>query len=341
MDEYIQKNINMGRISRAWRLMKASWKVFKLDKEMILFPVIASLISITIMGIFAVPIFLNPEYFLSRSTNTIWLLFFLAYLVLYFIGLFFNTAVIGSAKKRLKGDDPTFMDGIHVAAKNWKNLLLWSFISATVGIILALIRTKLKGLGKLIASIGGVFWYYATFFILPVIIIEDKNPIGSLKKSAKVFKDAWGETITGQIGFGIIFGFLGLAGILPIIIALLLCNFPMYPRDIMIATAGVLIGAVYWIIIGSIRNVLHNVYVFSLYQYATTGVLPDPYDSSMVPSMKTDSGREKLTEMRMCPKCGDSSFQIRDDGTAYCYNCGHSKKMELEDDKEDIRSFMD
>ncbi len=94
-------------------------------------------------------------------------------------------------------------------------------------------------------------------------------------------------------------------------------------------------------IIGSIRNVLHNVYVFSLYQYATTGVLPDPYDSSMVPSMKTDSGREKLTEMRMCPKCGDSSFQIRDDGTAYCYNCGHSKKMELEDDKEDIRSFMD
>ena len=44
------------RIQNGWELMRQSWEVLKLDKELLLFPLISGIACILVMGSFALPL---------------------------------------------------------------------------------------------------------------------------------------------------------------------------------------------------------------------------------------------------------------------------------------------
>src|SRR2546426_1001609 len=50
-----------GRISRGWLLMKQSWSVLRLDKELMLFPILSSAACLFVFASFAAPIALVPQ----------------------------------------------------------------------------------------------------------------------------------------------------------------------------------------------------------------------------------------------------------------------------------------
>ena len=225
--------------------------------------------------------FFTGFYFLGLpSLNTlgwIWVVpVILIYFVLFFIVIFFNTAIIACANIRLNGGNPTVSDGLRIASQNIGRILIWAIISATIGMILQAIRERAGWAGKIIAGIIGLAWTYVTFFIIPVLIFEKKGVASSIRRSASLFKQTWGETIIGTFGFGIIFGLLALLGIIPIVLGFLVGS-----------TMGVLIGFVvaffYWAIIGVIASATNGIYVAALYQYATKKQLPSEYDASLIP----------------------------------------------------------
>ena len=191
------------------------------------------------------------------------------YLLFYFIGIYFNTALIGCATIRLEGGDPILKDGLRIANENLRSIARWALIAAIVGIILRALEERAEILGKIVISLIGFAWTMATFFIVPVLIYEKLSVFKAIKRSAHVFKDTWGETFIGHFGLGIIIFLLALIGVIPIVLG-----------HIVGGTTGLFIGLIiaiiYWIIIACVGSAAQGVLTAALYRYATTGkISPD------------------------------------------------------------------
>ena len=256
--------------------MKTSFSVLRKDKEILVFPIISFIACVLIViSFFAGFFFIGIPVIFDQPWLLILIVFFL-YILLFFIVIFFNTAVIGCAGIRLNGGDPTVSDGLHIAIKNIGRIFVWAIISATIGMILQAIREKGGWIGRIFAGIFGIAWSYVTFFIIPVLIYEKKGVPTSIKRSAQLFKQTWGETIVGSFGFGIIFFLLALLGIIPIFLGFATTS-----------NVGIIIGFfiafIYWVILGAIASAINGIYVAALYQYATKKELPPQFDASLIP----------------------------------------------------------
>ena len=241
-----------------------------------IFPVLSFAASAIILMSFFVGFFFLGLPSIETSL-WIWVVFMvLIYFVLFFIVIFFNTAIIGCANIRLNGGDPTVADGFRIASQNIGRILIWALISATIGMILQAIRQRAGWIGTIIAGIIGLAWTYVTFFIIPVLIYEKKGIAPSIRRSASLFKQTWGETLIGSFGFGIIFFLLALLGLIPIVLGVLIGS-----------TIGIVIGVIiaffYWAFIGVVASATNGIYVAALYQYATKKELPPEFDASLIP----------------------------------------------------------
>ena len=266
----------MGKFGTSWKLMKTSLSVLRKDKEIMIFPILSFIACVIILLSF----FAGFWFLGIPSMNTVpylWIVtIFLLYFVLFFIVIFFNTAIIACANIRLNGGDPTVSDGLRIASQNIGRILLWALISATIGMILQAIREKGGWIGRIVAGVFGIAWTYVTFFIIPVLIYEKKGMGSSIRRSASLFKQTWGETIIGTIGFGVVFFALALLGIVPILLGALFGT-----------TASIVIGFIlaflYWAILGVVASATNGIYVAAMYQYATKKQLPPEYDASLIP----------------------------------------------------------
>ena len=265
----------MGRIGRSWKLMKTSFGVIKKDKEILIFPILSMIVSaLIVISFFTSFFFLGGPEMISQPW--VWVVIFVIYLLLYFVVIFFNTAVIGCAHIRLNGGDPTVHDGFQIATQHIGKIFQWAVISATVGVILKAVRQRHGLIGKILAGVVGFAWTYVTFFIIPVLIYEEKGVLSSIKRSADIFKRTWGETFIGSFGFGIIFGLLGLLGLIPIFLGVVMTN-------IYAIVIGFFTAFIYWIILGAVASATNGVYVAALYQFATKRELPSEFDASTIP----------------------------------------------------------
>lgn len=266
----------MGKLGNSWRLMKTSLGVLRKDKEIMIFPVLSFLACAVILVSFFVGFwFLGLPSF--ETNQWLWVIsMFLIYFVLFFIVIFFNTAIIACANIRLNGGDPTVSDGLRIASQNIGRILIWALISATIGMILQAIRERGGWVGKIVAGIFGIAWTYVTFFIIPVLIYEKKGIGSSIRRSASLFTQTWGETLIGSFGFGIIFFLLALLGVLPIVLGYLL-------GSITGLIVGIVIAFFYWAFIGVVASATNGIYVAALYQFATKKQLPQDFDASLIP----------------------------------------------------------
>ncbi len=164
-----------------------------------MFPIFSGILMILIGLLFVGSIFFAG---FAENSPLIIVLLFIMYLVLYFIGIYFNTAIIGCATIRLDGGNPTIKDGFRIANKNLRAIACWALIAATVGVILSAIRERAGVLGQIVISLIGFAWTMAAFFVIPVYIYENLSVSKAIKRSAHVFKDTWGETFIGYFGLG-------------------------------------------------------------------------------------------------------------------------------------------
>lgn len=266
----------MGKFGRSWQLMKTSLGVLRKDKEILIFPVFSFIACIVIVASFFGGFFFLGLPTLMNQPILIILLVFVLYVILFFIVIFFNTAIIGCANIRLNGGDPKVADGLHIATQNIGRIFIWAVISATVGMILQAIRERSGWIGKIIGGLIGLAWAYVTFFMIPVLIYEKRGVADSIRRSATLFRQTWGETIIGSFGFGIIFGLLALLGIIPIILGAL-------AGSMISIFIGLLVAFIYWAIIGTVASATNGIYVAAMYQYATKKELPSEFDASLIP----------------------------------------------------------
>lgn len=258
----------MGRINRGWRLLKASWQVLKEERGLLVLPILS---FILIAGA------ATGFYFLGwdrvADTNDIgvpeylWLAAF--YFVASFVGIYFNAIVVGVAMLRLRGEDPTLGDGARLASSKLGKILAWAAVSATVGVILRSLEERFGWLGNIAIAIIGAAWGAITFFVVPVLLYEPVGVFPSIKRSAQIFKQRWGEQFVGQGSIALI---------------LLLFSLPFILAGGLIGIASPAVGvAIVVLAVGalvSVGSVLSGIFNAALYRFATTGEASGRFDTA-------------------------------------------------------------
>ena len=265
--------------SRSFTLIRENWKVLSLDKEILLFPVLSGVALLIVLLSFVIPIFFSG---LISSSGPLTLgssvlpVLFLFYLLCYFIIIFFNAALIACARIRLTGGNPVFMDGIRSSMAHIVPIFIWSLVSATIGLILRILEGRFNNLiGQIVLALIGAAWSLITYFVIPVMIFEEKGTFQAMKESIGLFRKAWGESIIGQASIGIVFVVLMLVGLIPVGIALLSGSFTLF-----IILAAVYV--VYLAILTVIASALQGIYNTALYLYAKTGSVPEAFTKEIV-----------------------------------------------------------
>lgn len=257
------------KLSNSWELVKASWHVLLADKELLLFPIVSFLASLVVIATFAVPTILAGVFDEFTGVPVVgYVIGFLFYVVMYFVTIFSNSALVGAAMIRLDGGDPTVADGFRIALKHVANILGYAVISATVGMILRAISERGGILGQIVSSLVGLAWGVATFLAVPILVLEDVGPIEAVKRSTSLLKRTWGEQIVGNFGLGTIFGllffFLILVGAGAIALAAATGSLGLIVTMVLLALAAVMLLAM-------VNGALSGIYTAAVYRYAMTG----------------------------------------------------------------------
>jgi hypothetical protein len=254
----------MGRISRGFRLLGASWEVLKQDRELLILPLLSFvLIVIAATGIggigWAAGLFRETDGGTPKSPM-FYVLAFAFYFVTYFISIYFNAAVIGAAMKRLEGGDPTLSDGLRVANSKLSKIAGWAAVAATVGLILRSLEERAGFLGRIVIAIVGVAWSAITFFVVPVLLFEPVGVGQGVKRSGQLFKERWGEQFTGTVGIGLAMFLISLP-----VLAIAAALFAVTPW------LGIGFGVVAIGLLAAVGSALSGVFNAALYRFATTG----------------------------------------------------------------------
>ena len=263
------------KISRSWSLAGQCWDVLKEDPALLVFPLLSSAALLVLLGSFAMPVFalyhsLQPASMAGNTTHTNRLLFYITmygfYVISYTVMMFFNSALISVALKRLDGESASVGDGLRMAFANLPAIVCYAIIAATVGAILRAIEERVGLIGRIVIAIIGAGWTLATAMVLPVLVEESVGPIEAISRSIELLRRNWGENLIGNGGIS-----LGVAVVaIPIIgLAALL----VYTAESTHAFGTIALAMAFFvlamIIIGLVSTTLHAIYTAALYRFAT------------------------------------------------------------------------
>lgn len=273
----------MNAFSRGLRLAMASWNLVRQDRQLLILPIASFLCSVVVTAVFAAGIWgvglpegdqLEPVHYV---------ILFALYVVLAFVTIFFNAAVIGTAMERLKGREASIGDGLKLAREHLGAIFLWAVVTATVGVILRSLSERFGVVGRIVISLIGAAWNVVTFFVVPVLLYEPVGVGQGIKRSASLFRQRWGEGFVGNGAIGIVV-FLASLVVIAVAVALGAVAIPL----------GVVVGVVGLGALLAIGAACSGVFNAALYRYATTGEASGAFSIDDLRSSFRPRGRRGL-----------------------------------------------
>ncbi|HXN23909.1 MAG TPA: DUF6159 family protein [Candidatus Dormibacteraeota bacterium] len=277
----------MGKIGRSWEMVKQSFAILRADKQLMLLPVLSAISCVLIMVVIGgagIGVFLpgikaaqaaGLSWQPSRALAYTFLLLF--YVTNYFCVVFFNVALVGVANSHLSGGTWTVRDGLELAwARKW-TILQWALVAGTVGMLLRMLEERLGWIGRMITKLIGIAWALASFLVVPVLAFEDLTPFDAVKRSAKLFRETWGEKVVGGFSMGLIFLFLAL----PALGLWILAGAVGGVWGFVVGGAMMLL---YFVLLGVVSSAVQGIFNTALYRYACFKQVPEGFSQEMFTS---------------------------------------------------------
>lgn len=272
------------RIANGWELTKQSYRVLMLDKELLLFPLMSGFSCLLVLGSFAAPLW-NSKYINVIMNDqqvpqdpVAYIILFAFYFVNYFVIIFFNSALVACAIIRLKGGDPTVADGFRAAMNRLPQIAGWALVSATVGFILKLIESRSERVGQIVAGLLGMAWSITTYFVVPVLVVEKKNPFEAMKRSVGILRETWGESLVANFGVGMIIFLI----MIPLILLIVAGGFLIASGSIVMGGALIAIGFMLILLVSLVSSAIHSILIAVLYMFAAEEEIPQQFDRSLI-----------------------------------------------------------
>lgn len=263
----------MNRIKRGFRITKLGIHVVKADPELMVYLLFSGIMSVLSFGVvltftgglgFVIG---NDEGFEGGvAVGT-----FISYFIVSVITVFWNAAIIASAYERMTtGRNPSFSYGIKQAMKCFPQILIWGLISGTVGVIIGFFEAMAESDNIVVAIIGHIIsfmisfaWWMTTFFVVPMIVLENSGVFESMKKGPKLFDETWGENIVASVGTGII-NFIVILTIIVVCLPLFIFGEIGAALAFILIVIGIAISSLFFTACDAVNKA-------SLYYYAKTG----------------------------------------------------------------------
>jgi hypothetical protein len=277
----------MGRISKSFAITLESWQILRSEKSLMLFPLISAAASVLVFLSFAVPVAMvliaggadTDSAQAKPALSVVWfLLAFVFYFISFSVANYFNVALIGCALEKFEGRPVSLGIGLRIANSRLPQILMWSAVAATVGVILKAIQERAGFLGKIIIGLIGMAWAIATFFVIPILVIEGLGPIAAVKRSASIIKQTWGEALVARVSVSLV---TGLAMVLTVAVTVGLCVLVAMTIDsIALVAAIAVVGVAALLLVTLIGTTLKEIVNAALYRYATTGAVAPGFSAS-------------------------------------------------------------
>jgi len=265
------------RLSNGWTISMNSFKVLKANTQLIIFPILAGISLLLIIGSFATAILAAHGWDVDNidkpSTISSYALLIGFYIVIYFVIVFFNVALTHCAALYFKGEEPTVIKGLQFSISRIGAIFSWAVFAGTIGAVLKAIQENSGTIGKIITGLLGMVWSIATFFVVPVIAYENLDPIAAFKRSSQLMKQKWGERVGSAFSFGLM-QLLGIA--VAVIIAYLIGTFNEF--------AGIAVGVVGVMLVLAITSAARTIFVSAVY-HNVTGDPVDHFNQQMIDNL--------------------------------------------------------
>ena len=264
-------------IGRSFALVKTSWNILMDDKKLLVFPVISGIATLIVIITFVLPLIIAGTFMDMTSVGPIFFygLIFVFYVISYFIVIFFNTALITCVNAHFLGRKATISDGLSNAAQHLPTILAWALVSATAGMILRVVGRRAGFIGRVATALIGGIWSLVTFFVVPVLILEDKGVVDSVRESVVLIKKTWGESIVGSGSIMLIFIALGVIAFIGVLATLFVGNMVVFG----IAFVAFILLVV---VLAIVASAMQGIFVTALYTYARTGTVPVAFDKDLI-----------------------------------------------------------
>ncbi len=271
-------------IGNTFSLIKMSWRVLQLDRELIVFPILSGL-GVLVIAAIAAGVFggigtldrIGEEGMQLNLVDVI--ITIVVYFASIYVIIFCNAALIAAARERLEGGDPNVASGFRAVRGMWLAILGWTLITGTVGLILRALQAAAQSsdnqimriVGSIIVGMIGAVWAYITFFVVPVLVAERVGPIQAIRRSAGYFNRSWGEQLTAQFSFMLIYFVALLIAAIPVIILALI-----WP--ILAIIAAVILGG---IAIATVAA-MEGIFKAALYEWVAEGKSSQWFDERLL-----------------------------------------------------------
>ncbi|MFA4850671.1 MAG: DUF6159 family protein [Methanoregula sp.] len=262
-------------IGRSFALVKTSWNILMDDKKLLIFPVLSGIVSLIVLLTFALPLLFTDSFMSNSEVGPIMFygLLFVFYVVSYFVVIFFNTALITCVSARLNGKEATIGDGLSNAMRHFGSILAWALISATVGLILQALEEKFGFIGQIAGALVGGAWGLVTFFVIPILILEDKGVVDSVKDSVSLIKKTWGESIVGGGSIFLVFLAIGIVACIGIFVIWMISSSALLAAALLVIVVAIL---------AIVASAMQGIFITALYTYARTGTVPSSFNKDLI-----------------------------------------------------------
>jgi hypothetical protein len=256
--------MRMSRIRRGWALTKKSWALLNSHRELIRFPLYGAVATVLLALVTLGPgLYLLDQDALGGAIP----LLIIGVYILSVVGIYFSVGLAAAANMIFSGQEATVADGLAVARSRFSQICGWAAISTAISLLMGLLENQGGIAGQIGARLIGMAWSLVTFLSVPVIAIEGTGPVETLKRSASIFRQKWGQQITGNLAIGAgVFLFATLPAI-----ALIVAGIAIWSSASFVGALLVVIGALVLAIALLISKALSGVFGVALYRYATEG----------------------------------------------------------------------
>jgi hypothetical protein len=254
----------MRRIKRGWALTKKSWGLLREHPSLIRFPLYGA-VATTLLAI----VTLGPGLYFweeDQLAGAIPIIVIGVY-VLSFVGFYFSVGLAACADMIFRGQEATIGDGLAVARSRIAQISGWAAVSAAISLVMGLLENQGGTLGTVAARLVGMAWSLITFLAVPVIAIEGTGPFETIKRSGTLFRERWGQQITGNIAIG---AAVFLIGVLPAVL-LILAGVALWSAASFLGAVLVVVGALVLAIALLVSRALSGIFGVALYRYALDG----------------------------------------------------------------------
>ena len=258
------------RLSTGFGLTRDSLRVLREHPRLVAFPLLGGSLTLAVGAVFYLAVFLAD---LVDGLLTLAALFGF-YFVTTFVASFCTAGLVASVDDAFHDREPTFRTGLAAAWAVRRQLVVWSTVSALVGVILRVLERSESLLSRYVAGLFVVGWTLTTLFVVPVMVFEDVSTRGLFARSASTFRATWGETLSSNFGIGLL-GFVGwLAGV-AVILAVGAGLFSLVPW---VGTSTVILGMVgLSVAVYLVGRTVQGIVKTALYVYATEGTVPPAF----------------------------------------------------------------